>query len=197
MKLVSKNFLVKDESLLNLEIVQKVLLEVDEAIKCVVWPTGSDCFIINPTRKGNGVKPIKNECMEYLSKCGWRLEEPIDIASRKKPGPIDAFKTIEDFSIAVEWETGNISSSHRALNKLALGLLKKIISCGILILPSGKFYPYLTDRVGNYPELEPYFEVWKSLPYENSLLMVYEIEFDKISDNVPFIGKGTDGRALR
>jgi GDPmannose 4,6-dehydratase len=29
MKLVSKNFLVRDESLLNLEIVQKVLLEVD------------------------------------------------------------------------------------------------------------------------------------------------------------------------
>jgi len=32
-----------------------------------------------------------------------------------------------------------------------------------LVLPSRKLYPYLTDRIGNYEELEPYFDVWRAV----------------------------------
>jgi len=82
----------------------------------------------------------------------------MSIASRVKPGPIDAVKEMPDGRyFSVEWETGNISSSHRALNKMAVGLLDGMLVGGILILPSRDMYQYLTDRIGNYAEIEPYF----------------------------------------
>jgi hypothetical protein len=98
---------------------------------------------------------------------------------------------------AVEWETGNISSSHRALNKMAVGLIEKVIEGGILILPSRDMYYFLTDRVGNFSELEPYFPVWKNLNISEGVLAIIEIEHDAISMEVSPIKKGTDGRALR
>lgn len=48
------------------------------------------------------------------------LEEPLDIAILKKPGKLDAVLYTDYGPVALEWETGNISSSHRALNKMAL-----------------------------------------------------------------------------
>jgi hypothetical protein len=45
------------------------------------------------------------------------------LGSRISPGPIDAVLTEKQGDFAFEWETGNISSSHRALNKIALGLI--------------------------------------------------------------------------
>jgi hypothetical protein len=98
---------------------------------------------------------------------------------------------------AIEWETGNISSSHRALNKMAVGLLDGMLVGGILILPSRDMYRYLTDRIGNYAEIEPYFPVWKNLQIQEGVLAVIEIEHDALSVDVPPIRKGTDGRALR
>ena len=48
----------------------------------------------------------------------------VHLGSREKPGKIDAVKNLPDGRyFAFEWETGNISSSHRALNKMAIGLL--------------------------------------------------------------------------
>jgi hypothetical protein len=69
---------------------------------------------------------------------------------------MDATFQVKDRLFCVEWETGNISSSHRAINKMALGILKDILIGGVLILPTRKMYSYLTDRVGNFPELAPY-----------------------------------------
>jgi hypothetical protein len=80
---------------------------------------------------------------------------------------------------------------------MALGILKKVLIGGALILPTREMYRYLTDRVGNYPELEPYFPLWRSLQVNEGLLVVIAIEHDAVSPDVPRIPKGTDGRALQ
>jgi hypothetical protein len=91
---------------------------------------------------------------------------------------------------------GNISSSHRAINKMALGILKKVLIGGVLILPTRAMYKYLTDRVGNFHDLEPYFPLWQALQVEEGFLAVIAIEHDAVSRSVPSYPKGTDGRAL-
>ena len=164
-------------------------------------PEGARKFILYPEPgkergKGNGVTPIKINFMEQLLKNGWKIEEPLKIATRKRPGKLDAVYYGAEGNIALEWETGNISSSHRALNKICLGLIKKIISAGILIVPSREMYKYLTDRVGNISELEPYLDLWRSIKCENGILEIIVIEHDGVSFDVPKIPKGTDGRAL-
>ena len=82
------------------------------------------------------------------------------------------------------------------MNKMCLGLMKSVIVGGILIVPSREMYKYLTDRVGNISELEPYLDLWKSIPCENGVLEIVVIEHDSESYDVPRLKKGTDGRAL-
>lgn len=173
-----------------------------QAIKSVQWPPGSGSFTLydEPGKgrgQGSGVKPIKEACMLHLKELGWELETDIDIATLKRPGPMDATYRVGDRLFCVEWETGNISSSHRAVNKMAIGILKKILIGGVLILPTRSMYKYLTDRVGNFPELEPYFPLWRALKVDEGLLEVIAIEHDAVSKSVPRIPKGTDGRALQ
>jgi hypothetical protein len=110
---------------------------------------------------------------------------------------MDATYPVGNRLFCVEWETGNISSSHRAVNKMALGILKKVLIGGVLILPTRAMYKYLTDRVGNFPELEPYFPLWQALKVEEGLLAIIAIEHDAVSQSVPRIPKGTNGRALQ
>lgn len=43
--------------------------EIREAISLIVYPPGTSRFTINPTRHGNGVKPIKEACMIALGAC--------------------------------------------------------------------------------------------------------------------------------
>jgi len=175
-----------------------ILDEIKKAIELVRWPAGSGSFSIYPERKGNGVKPIKKSCMQSLKKSGWDMEVCMLIDSKQKPGPVDAIKkTRDNKSFVVEWETGNISSSHRALNKMALGMLKGVLQGGILILPSRSLYQYLTDRVGSFSEIEPYFDIWKSINIKDGVLGVIEVEFDSISKDIRKIPKGTDGRSRR
>lgn len=174
---------------------------IEQAIRSIEWPPGSGSFTLydQPGKRrgeGNGVKPIKDACMLCLNSLGWNLETPVDIATLKRPGPMDATYRVRDRLFCVEWETGNISSSHRAMNKMALGILKKILIGGVLILPTRDMYKYLTDRVGNFPELEPYFPLWRSLKVNEGLLAVIAIEHDDVSRSVPRIPKATDGRAL-
>ena len=80
---------------------------------------------------------------------------------------------------------------------MAIGLMDGVLAGGILILPSREMYQYLTDRVGNYAEIEPYFPVWRNLSINKGLLAVIEVEHDAVSLDIPPIRKGTDGRALR
>jgi hypothetical protein len=197
MKILRTEFLIRKGAASDAPEVQQIFREIQEAILSVRYPKSSKDFCIYPERKGNGVKPIKNSCMKSLKKAGWEVEQKLSLASREKPGPIDAIKKISDGKIfAVEWETGNICSSHRAINKMSIGLLEGKLIGGVLVLPSRNFYQYLTDRVGNFAEIEPYFPMWKSLPVKNGTLAVIEIEHDRISKSVKRIKKGTDGRAL-
>jgi len=135
--------------------------------------------------------------MLELKRQGWKLEEPLGIAILRKPGKLDAVLYTKFGPVALEWETGNISSSHRALNKMALGLMKGVLAAGILVVPSRELYKYLTDRVGNMGEVEPYLELWRRIPCQRGVLEIVAIEHDAISTKVPRIPKGTSGRALQ
>lgn len=175
--------------------------EIIKEVKEVDWPPGTGKFTIFPESgkkrgMGNGVKPIKDTFVKRLITKGWESEKPLDIASRKRPGNLDLLLDYKGKKIAIEWETGNISSTHRALNKMALGLVKNILSAGVLVLPSRELYRYLTDRIGNFDEIEPYIELWKSLNLNSGILIIIVIEQDAESTEVKKIPKGTDGRAL-
>jgi len=201
MKIIGTQILINKGSFPSSAAFKKIQNQIKEAIMNVHWPPNSSNFTLHDQpgkarNQGNGVKPIKLECMRYLKSKGWNLETRVDIAALKRPGPMDATCQAEDRLFCVEWETGNISSTHRALNKMALGILKGVLAGGVLILPTRKMYKYLTDRVGNYSEIEPYFPLWKSLVVKNGYLAVIAIEHDAVSKKVPRIPKGTDGRAL-
>ncbi len=180
---------------------QNIHSAVAQAIRRMHWPAGSRKFTIYPESgkkrgKGNGVKPIKDGLMNTLVKQGWKQEVHLDIATVAKPGKLDAVFETGYGPVALEWETGNISSSHRALNKMALGLMKGVLAAGILVVPTQELYQYLTDRVGNWPELEPYLDLWKAIPCSSGVLEVIAVEHDATSKQVPRIPKGTSGRAL-
>lgn len=170
--------------------------DLQAGVAAVHWPPDSGRFIIRPVAKGNGVTPIKDAMILSLKSAGWQSERPLDLATAKKPGRLDAIIDTRHGPFALEWETGNISSSHRALNKMALGILKGKLVGGALVVPTRELYRYLTDRVGNYAEIEPYLDLWKAIPCSNGVLQIIVVEHDATSMSVPLISKGTDGRAL-
>jgi hypothetical protein len=179
----------------------KIQNEITESIRSLEHPAGAGKFILKDELgkkrgKGSGVKPIRDMFCQALEQKGWNLETEIGIAARVRPGPLDATKRVGDRLFAVEWETGNISSSHRALNKLSLGILNRVLVGGALVLPTRRMYQYLTDRVGNVEELEPYFPLWKSLQCDEGILAIFTVEHDAVDRNAPRIAKGTNGRAL-
>jgi len=190
MKIQRMEFLIRKGSFSKSSEMTRILDEVKNTVSSVGWPERNDTFIIFPERKANSVVPIKESFLRYLIKNGWVLEQPIVIASRKRPGKIDAVKTFPDGKFfAVEWETGNISSSHRTLNRMAIGLIDGISSGGILVLPSRKMCQYLADCFGNYDEIESCFAFWQNLQVNEGVLAVIEIEHDAISMDVPPIIK--------
>ncbi len=212
MKLVTVTDVIKAGDFSGSAAHARVLRDIREAIVAVCWPPGEATFTIYPQSgkkrgEGNGVGPIKQGFVTKLQQLGWRLEERYPHADEDKdaalrPGAFDAWIDLAEQGhagvapFAAEWETGNISSSHRALNKMAMALLDGRLSGGVLVLPTRALYRYLTDRVGNYPEIKPYFPLWGALPVENGYLGVIAVEHDAVSMDVPRITKATDGRAL-
>jgi hypothetical protein len=180
--------------------IEGIMNQIIDSIKKMEHPIGSGEFNLYDGRKANGVKPIKDSFMADLKHKNWLLESKIDVGvTNTKPGPIDATLPVRNKYFAVEWETGNISSSHRAINKIVTGIINKVLIGGVLILPSRGMYDYLTDRVGNFRELSPYFDVWSKANYDIEIgyLAVIEIEHDSLSNDPSLqIAKGTDGRAL-
>lgn len=175
--------------------------QIITCMSALEWPQGSGKFLLHdqPGKRrgqGSGAKPIKDGFMLCLKRHNWLVQHKLSIATAKKPGPIDAAYRVGDQHFALEWETGNISSSHRSINKMVIGMMKGLLVGGALIVPTRAMYKYLTDRVGNYEELEPYFDVWRAVDLENALLVVIAIEHDGVSKDVPRIPKGTNGRAL-
>ncbi len=202
MKIVHVEKLVSTGSFARSREWKRVRDGLHEAIRAVDWPPGTGKFTIYPQSgkrrgEGNGVKPIKNECIAKLCEQGWRAEIALDILGTANPGDLDAVFQAKAGAVAMEWETGNISSSHRALNKLSIGLMRGSLVGATLVVPSRRLYKWLTDRIGNFQELQPYLELWKSIPSENGVLEIVVIEQDDESLDVPRIPKGTDGRARR
>ncbi len=202
MKILQVETLISQGAFAQSEEWREIRESFHSAIQRMDHPAGTEKFTLyaqsgKKRGEGNGVKPIKNSLMNYLEVSGWKLEEPLDIATRTRPGNLDAVLYTSFGPVAVEWETGNISSSHRALNKMALGLLKGILVSGTLVVPSRDMYRYLTDRVGNFPELEPYLDLWRSIPCCEGVFEIVVIEHDAVSTDVPRIPKGISGRALQ
>jgi hypothetical protein len=170
-------------------------LSIHEAIKKCDWPPGSGKFTINPERKGNGVVPIKKEFVAELKNRGWIIEGPAKNEEGRAVGDFDAVIATPEGPVVAEWETGNISSSHRTMTKLLMLTQQGIIAGGVLVIPSKPLYRYLTDRVGNFDELRSYLGFWKTIPCKNGVVEIVEIEHDAESKDVAKIPKGTDGRA--
>jgi hypothetical protein len=175
---------------------------VRQAIHATDWPHGSGKFTIRPESgkkrgEGNGVKPIKLPCLQKLRVLGWEVERFPPIGKGVlTAGDLDALLKTDIGYFAFEWETGNISSSHRAINKLLLSLQDGWIAGGFLVVPSNGLKVYLTDRIGNIGELLTYFRHWSRTPIKDGALQVIVVEHDATSMDVPRIPKGTDGRAL-
>lgn len=197
MKLVHEEVLFAPAGSMQTAFIAEALADVRKAITNVVWPPKARSFSIRPVVDGNGVLPIKIGFVQKLRKLGWKLESRPTLASGLGPGKIDALKHSPDGRVfAAEWETGNISSSHRALNKLCMGMIEGQLAGGVLVLPDRDLYCYLTQRIGNYRELSPYFPVYRRMKAINGVLAVFAVSFDQTSPDTPIIPKGMDGNSL-
>jgi hypothetical protein len=171
-------------------------------VRSCEWPPGSGSFTIYPQSgkkrgEGNGVKPIRNGFVADLRSRGWVIEGRAQNAIGQGLGDFDAVLDGPAGPVVVERETGNVSSSHRSMNKLTMLMATGVIAAGTLVAPSRNLYRYLTDRIGNIKELEPYFGLWRSVPCESGVLEIVVIEHDATSEKAPKIPKATEGRALR
>lgn len=198
MKLIHEEILIGESQAESSTAVAECLSDIRSAIGKVVWPEKSRKFTIRPVVDGNGVLPIKVGFMRRLKALGWKLENRPVLAKGLGPGKVDALKALPDGrQFAAEWETGNISSSHRALNKICMGILEGHLAGGVLILPDRELYRYLTQRIGNYKELAPYFPVYRHLKSFDGILAVFSVSHDQTDDEVMIIPKGMDGHSLQ
>jgi hypothetical protein len=193
MKQLPMHVLHLDEPVASSPEWQRVQSDLAYAVASIFWPPGNNQFVINPVEKGSGVVPIRKAFEENLVVRGWKRQ------TRSVPtvGKVDAALSTSIGTFAVEWETGNISSSHRSLNRLSLGLANGSLIGGIVVLPTRKLYNYITDRIGNLEELAKYFPIYATASLPNCVFVVIPVEQDAEDPNVPLIPKGTDGRALR
>jgi len=185
---------------------KQALTEVRTAIARVRNPPGGPDFAIYPesgkkSGQGNGVGPIRADFIAAIEALGWEQEVAFPLRTKSENssqlGKMDASKRLQDGPpFVVEWETGNISSSHRAMNKMCVGLQRGVLSGGVLVVPSDAFSRYLTDRIGNARELRPYLPFWRDTCVDRGYLGVIVVEHDRTDPTVARIVKGTDGRAL-
>lgn len=161
---------------------------------------GFDHFILNCSRKNcNGVVPIKERCYQILEEeFDWYREKPLTYfrIDAQKGGPIDVYKEFVTkhsiFRAGLEFETGNISSAHRSMNKLCVGIKKGELDLAMLMMPIKKMAFYLTDRVSNYEELEPYLFLLDEIPF-----IVFGFDAEEYSIDAPLLPKGKDGMSPR
>jgi hypothetical protein len=169
----------------------------------------------------NGVSYLKSRFFQHMNNVeGWDAEGDVDLSRDREQLPIRLYPSLEAYQepiasnfgsfdfvtrgpegtrVAIEWETGNVSSSHRSMNKLTIALGGGIIQVGVLIVPTRQLYKHLTDRVGNIEELSGYLSMWQSLKTSvtRGLLAITVVEHDALTDdkNFPFLPAGNDGRA--
>jgi Restriction endonuclease BamHI len=198
------------------------------AINSIDFPAGSGKLTLRKkvrTSGGqwlrNGVVYLKTRFLGDMTQVqGWKAEGGVDLNRNRSQEPIRQYPggqtyhepITSDFGgfdfvtvgknglrVAIEWETGNISSSHRSMNKLAIALCNGVIDAGILIVPSRQCYEHLTDRIGNISELSGYLAMWAGLSSSvaKGLLAVSVVEQDDLTDDpaFPYLPTGNDGRA--
>lgn len=207
MKVVHQQVIFDHENFFESELFKRQLRLIVQGIELIKWPTGHSEFTIRPVRHGSGVVPIKNSFISYMVQCGWSSEASFVRGNKTiiqsgtsggLPGKYDLSLVTQDGrSIVIEWETGNISSSHRSVNRMMLGMLYGQLRGGVLILPTRALYGYLTDRIGNYEELVPYFDLWRTSAMGRGFLAILSVQHDKTDTSVSLIPKGTDGNARR
>ncbi|MDE3164701.1 MAG: hypothetical protein KGN36_02765 [Acidobacteriota bacterium] len=128
-------------------------------------------------------------------------DKPVTEKLNESVGDFDFYYEHESgFKTVVEWESGNISSSHRSLNKMCMALWANLCDAAVLVLPSRGFYEHLTDRIGNVTELEPYFYFFQRVAGLNkkSVLAIYVVEHDELFGSqewTDFIPTGGDGNS--
>lgn len=198
------------------------------SITSIDYPAGSGSLTLrrktrlpNSQWSRNGVGYLKTRFLGHMKgEEGWQAEGGVDLGRNRVQPPIKLYPSLESYrepitsdfggfdfmtigkggnKIAIEWETGNISSSHRSMNKLAIALGSGIVQVGVLILPSRDLYEHLTDRIGNIGELSGYLSMWESLKTSvtRGLLAVTVVEHDALTnaDTHPYLPMGNDGRA--
>lgn len=175
--------------------------EVIKSIEKPVWPPGATTFTIREGKNENGVVPIKEDCYIQLEDVfDWYREKELTVLKQEKQkgGPIDVYKEFSTESnilrVGLEFETGNISSAHRSMNKIALGLSRSELDLGIILLPMKSFAYHLTDRISNFEELEPYFELMSGRPF---ICIGFDADKMSSSEDIPYIPKGKDGMSKR
>ena len=195
-----------------------------------IWPRGSGRLVLRRKKQDplskqwnrNGVGFLRSRFLEHMvEKEGWRAEAEVDLQNLEEKPELMLYPSMESYCepitsafgdfdfvtttasglrVAIEWETGNISSSHRSLNKLSIVLAAKKIQAGVLILPSRGLYEHLTDRIGNIGELSPYLGMWKNMgaAVERGMLAIAVVEHDELTDDpdFPYLKVGKDGRAV-
>ncbi len=196
------------------------------SIQSVDFPEGSGTLTLRRKHKRkdgqfdrNGVKYLKFRFLRHMVDVeGWTGEDVCEL--NRPPAVLLLYPSLAthsepvtsgfgkfDFTtrapggthVAIEWETGNISSSHRSLNKLALALASGVVQVAVLVVPSRALYEHLTDRVGNIGELSGYLEMWQSLgaAVGRGVLAICVVEHDGITDDssFPYLPSGKDGRS--
>ncbi len=210
---------------------EKVHSAMRRSIERIDFPQGSGRLVLRRKAKiagttqwlRNGVSYLKTRFLEGMVDFEkWEQEAQLDIESLQLSPVIGQypddggytepvtsafggfdFRTKSDggLQIAIEWETGNISSSHRSLNKLAVALSAGLIHAGILIVPSRDLYEHLTDRIGNIGELSPYLHFWSSVAKSvgKGLLAIAVVEQDELTSDPTFsyLPVGRDGRSAQ
>lgn len=198
------------------------------SIRSIDHPKGSGTLCLrrklrlkNSQWQRNGVGYLRRRFLDHMQSAeGWQSEGDVDLSRSREQPPIKLYPSLEayrepitsDFGgfdfittapmgtkVAIEWETGNISSSHRSMNKLAIALAGDIVQVGVLIVPSRDLYEHLTDRVGNIGELSGYLSMWESLKasVKRGLLAISVVEHDELTDDAafPYLPAANDGRA--
>lgn len=198
------------------------------AIASIEHPRGSGSLTLrrkvrlpNSQWKRNGVGYLRKEFLAFMRDDeGWEAESDVSLPRDREQPPLLLYPSMEQYRepitsdfggfdfmamaangtrIAIEWETGNISSSHRSMNKLTIALSGGLVEVGVLIVPSRALYEHLTDRIGNIGELSGYLAMWEGLKsvVERGLLAITVVEHDHLTDSeeIEYLAVGGDGRA--
>lgn len=176
----------------------------------IVTAIGNMVGKINNSEKYiNSVSPIKNGLINLLhDEYGWEKEKHLmaltgegntgSTNKRRKGsgGGIDVYKEFSQdefsFRVGIEFETGNVASVHRSLNKLSLGEKNKELDLIVLVLPVFDLSYYLTDRVANYEEIERYFPLFEDRPF-----IAFGFDAEEYSPDFPIFVKGNDGNSKK